>query len=70
MGVNMFATARGQHCDHLSFAGPIVDPNPKQQSTGCDVLLKELGMVHADRVCGKSAKSATCQSYCAGSSNG
>jgi hypothetical protein len=53
-GVNILATALGQHSDRLGFAGPIGDPNPKQQPTGCYVLLEGFGMMHADRVGGKT----------------
>ena len=35
MGVNMLATASGQHSNGSVFAGPIRDSDPKQQSTSC-----------------------------------
>ena len=47
LGVNVLALARGQYSDCLGLAGPIGDADPKQQSTGCYVLLKRFGMVLA-----------------------
>ena len=70
VGVNVLAFARGQYSDCLGLAGPIGDADPKQQSTGCYVLLKRFGMVLADRVGGKYAQSAASQSSSGGGSDG
>ena len=70
MGVNVLTTALGQHSHGLGFAGPIGDADPQQQSTICYVLLQGLGMLLADRLGGKAAKTATRQSPSDGGSDG
>ncbi len=70
VGVNVLATARGQHSDCLGLAGLIGDSDPKQQSTGCYVCLNGFRMVLADRVGGENSQSAASQSSSGGGSDG
>ena len=61
MGVNVLATARGQHSNGAVFADSIRGSDPKQQSTSCYVLLHCFGMLFPNRVGCKTAKAPSGQ---------